>query len=87
MSETMGVTNNPASFGVKNVQKTTFEAAEMILGPWNQQICFSTHSNLKALKVERFVRNPHLSPIVNGNGKLIKLFPAKLYCDIHKKFT
>ena len=21
----------------KNVQKTTFEAAEMILGPWNQQ--------------------------------------------------
>ena len=22
----------------KNVQKTTFEAAQMILGPWNQQI-------------------------------------------------
>ena len=22
----------------KNVQKTTFEVAEMILGPWNQQI-------------------------------------------------
>ena len=22
----------------KNVQKTTFEAAEMMLGPWNQQI-------------------------------------------------
>ena len=22
----------------KNVQKTTFEAAEMILGPWNQQL-------------------------------------------------
>ena len=37
VEETMGVTNNPASFGAKNVQKTTFEAAEMILGPWNQQ--------------------------------------------------
>ena len=23
----------------KNVQKTTFEAAEMIFGPWNQQEC------------------------------------------------
>ena len=23
----------------KNVQKTTFEAAEMMLGPWNQQNC------------------------------------------------
>ena len=38
VAETIGVTNNPASFGAKNVQKTTFEAAEMILGPWNQQI-------------------------------------------------
>ena len=25
------------SFGAKNVQKTKFEAAEMILDPWNQQ--------------------------------------------------
>ena len=24
-------------WGKKNVQKTTFEAAEMMLGPWNQQ--------------------------------------------------
>ena len=39
VAETIGVTNNPASFGAKNVQKTTFEAAEMILGPWNQQTC------------------------------------------------
>ena len=37
VAETIGVTNNAASFGVKNVQKTTFEAAEMMLGPWNQQ--------------------------------------------------
>ena len=37
VAETIGVTNNPASFGAKNVQKTTFEAAEMILGPRNQQ--------------------------------------------------
>ena len=33
VAETIGVTNNAASFGAKNVQKTTFEAAEMILGP------------------------------------------------------
>ena len=38
VAETIGVTNNPASFGAKNVQKTTFEADEMILGPWNQQM-------------------------------------------------
>ena len=37
VEETIGVTNNLESFGVKNVQKTRFEAAEMILGQWNQQ--------------------------------------------------
>ena len=37
VAETIGVTNYAASFGAKNVQKTTFEAAEMILDPWNQQ--------------------------------------------------
>ena len=37
VAETTGMTNYSASFGAKNVQKTTFEAAEMILGPWNQQ--------------------------------------------------
>ena len=37
ITETIGLTNYAASFGAKNVQKTTFEAAEMILGPWNQQ--------------------------------------------------
>ena len=37
VAETIGVTNNAASFGSKNVQKTTFEAAEMILITWNQQ--------------------------------------------------
>ena len=40
VTETIGVTNNAASFGAKNAQKTTFEAAEMMLGPWNQQIPF-----------------------------------------------
>ena len=37
LEETIGLTNYAASFGAKNVQKTTFEAAEMILGRWNQQ--------------------------------------------------
>ena len=36
VAETIGLTNYTASFGAKNVQKTTFKAAEMILGPWNQ---------------------------------------------------
>ena len=39
------------------------------------------------LTIERLEGNPHLSPVVNGNGRLIKLFPAKLCCDIQKKFT
>ena len=30
VAETIGVTNNAASFGAKNVQETTFETAEMI---------------------------------------------------------
>ena len=37
VAETIGVTNYTASFGAKNVQNTTFEAAEIMLGPWNQQ--------------------------------------------------
>ena len=41
VAETISMTNYTASFGAKNVQKTTFEAAEMILGPWNQQNNFS----------------------------------------------
>ena len=28
----------------KSVQKTTFEAAEMILGPWNQQCVLKTRN-------------------------------------------
>ena len=39
------------------------------------------------LTIERLEGNPHLLPILNGNGRLIKLFPAKLYCDIQKKFS
>ena len=37
-AKTIGVANYAASFGAKNVQKTTFEAAKMMLGPWNQQV-------------------------------------------------
>ena len=39
------------------------------------------------LTIERLERNPFPLPVVNGNGRLIKLFSAKLYCDIQKKFT
>ena len=38
VAKTIGLTNYATSFGAKNVQKTTTDAAEMILGPWNQQI-------------------------------------------------
>ena len=38
ITETIRVTNNATSFGAKNIQKTKFEAAEMILDPWNQQV-------------------------------------------------
>ena len=37
IAETIGMTNYAAIFNAKNVQKTTFEAAEIMLGPWNQQ--------------------------------------------------
>ena len=37
VAETIGMTNYTASFAV---QKTTFEAAEMMLGPWRQQYNF-----------------------------------------------
>ena len=45
VAETIGVTSYTASFGAKNVQKTTFEAAEMMLGSWNQQIDCQTHED------------------------------------------
>ena len=35
VAETIGVTNYAASFGAKKCSETTFEAAEMMLGPWN----------------------------------------------------
>ena len=37
VAETIGMTNSAASFGAKKCSETTFGAAEMILGPWNQQ--------------------------------------------------
>ena len=39
VAETIGVTNYAASFDSKKCSETTFEAAEMMLGPWNQQRC------------------------------------------------
>ena len=45
VAKTIGLTNYAAGFGAKNVQKTTFEAAEMILGRWNQQDSFLGHPN------------------------------------------
>ena len=39
--ETIGFTTTQQVSARKNVQKTTFEAAEMILSPWNQQIALS----------------------------------------------
>ena len=38
VTATIRVTNYATSFGGKNVQKTKFEAAEMILDPWKQQL-------------------------------------------------
>ena len=38
VTKTIRVTNYATSFGAKNVQKAKFEAAEMILDPWNQQV-------------------------------------------------
>ena len=42
VAETIGVTNYAASLARKIVQKTIFEATEIILGPWNQQPCTPT---------------------------------------------
>ena len=50
VAKTIDVTKYAASFGAKNVQKTIFEAAEMMLGPWNQQIDqATTHAKLAHL--------------------------------------
>ena len=51
VAKTIGLTNYAASFGAKNVQETTFEAAEMILGPWNQQIANCTENAQKDLEL------------------------------------
>ena len=39
VTEKIWMTNYTTRFGAKNVQKTKFEAAAMILDPWNQQLC------------------------------------------------
>ena len=38
----------------KNVQKTKFEAAEMILDPWNQQLKGELHCRASSV-IERFI--------------------------------
>ena len=55
ITETIGVANNATSFGAKNVQKTTFEAAEMMLGPWNQQYSIAPHQS-KMYKIQKSVK-------------------------------
>ena len=47
------------------MQKTTFEAAEMILGPWNQQFSFSFES--KTLSIDLFIV-PFLEGHLGENG-------------------
>ena len=37
VAETIVTNTTQQVLARKNVQKTTFEAAEMMLGPWNQQ--------------------------------------------------
>ena len=60
VAETIGVTNYTASFFcAKNVQKTKFEAAEMILGPWNQQ-CKSLATSPISRRISLFyLTEPH----------------------------
>ena len=57
VAETIGVTNYAASFGAKNVQETTFEAAEMMLCPWNQQYGLSaeTYSSQQNFQQKDFI--------------------------------
>ena len=52
VAKTIRVTNYATSFGAKNVQKTKFEAAEMILDPWNHQIqALSMFKSCNAMRV------------------------------------
>ena len=37
IAKTISVTNYAAGFGAKNVQETTLEVAEIMLGSWNQK--------------------------------------------------
>ena len=59
VTETIRVTNYAASFGGKNVQKTKYEAAEMILDPWNQQILLAlvkiSQKNRKNLRLQVYL--------------------------------
>ena len=57
VAETIGVTNNAASFGKENVQKTTFEVTEMMLGPWNQQL---RHNFMSLMYVHQLSEYPLL---------------------------
>ena len=71
--ETIRVTNYATSFGAKNVQKTMFKAAEVILHPWNQQnieahifMCFDQwHSKIF-----------HIVLVLNGSRSLLRIFKS-----------
>ena len=56
VARTIGVTNYASSFGAENVQKTTFEAAEMMLGPCSQQHI----ANSERVTTVQSLRNPPL---------------------------
>ena len=45
IAETIGLTNYAASFGAKTCSENQIEAAEMILGPWNQQDSYLCYNN------------------------------------------
>ena len=64
VAETIGVTNYASSFGLENVQKTTFESAEMILGRWNQQTANMPAEVFQVLKELLYGQYPHI-PMVS----------------------
>ena len=52
------MTNYATSFDAKNVQKTKFEAAEMILDLWNQQVGpWSNKLNILLNNTQHLLRN------------------------------
>ena len=84
LAETIGVTNCAASFGAKNVQKTTFEVAEMILGPTEPTKMDSKSTTIiitlaRDTKLENFT--PHGSSFFCIGLKLMQFLPGLTRCD------